>query len=134
VWFTGCHCDVGGGSVDNETVHNLARIPLRWMIRECFRTNSGIMFDCEGLRSIGLDPAGLYPYVAPRPPPLPVGNLRIQSIASSQKQAKMNAEVTLSNFANSEAAPANNKSEEELDLLDAMCPIYDQLSMRWFWW
>lgn len=28
--------DVGGGSVPNDTPHSLARIPLRWMIRECF--------------------------------------------------------------------------------------------------
>ncbi|KAG8680219.1 hypothetical protein FRC11_002790, partial [Ceratobasidium sp. 423] len=31
VWFAGAHCDVGGGSVPNETKNNLARIPLRWM-------------------------------------------------------------------------------------------------------
>lgn len=28
--------DVGGGSVPNDTPHSLARIPLRWMVRECF--------------------------------------------------------------------------------------------------
>ncbi|OBZ65180.1 hypothetical protein A0H81_14820 [Grifola frondosa] len=32
VWFAGCHCDIGGSSVSNETKNNLARIPLRWMI------------------------------------------------------------------------------------------------------
>ncbi|KAJ7028390.1 hypothetical protein C8F04DRAFT_1119191 [Mycena alexandri] len=134
VWFAGCHCDVGGGSVDNATVRNLARIPLRWMIRECFKTNSGIMFDCEGLRSIGLDPDSLYPHVAPRPPPLPLNNLRIQSVPTSKKQSKVQAEAALSNFASSEAPPTPHKTEEELDLLDAMCPIYDQLTLAWFWW
>ncbi|KAF7353957.1 DUF2235 domain-containing protein [Mycena venus] len=134
VWFSGCHCDVGGGSVDNETVHNLARIPLRWMIRECFKTNSGIMFDCEGLRSIGLDPGHLYPTVVSRPPPLPVGNLHIRSIPSSKEQSEAQKEAALTNFANSEAAQVTQKTEEELELQDALCPIYDQLNLAWFWW
>ncbi|KAL0570753.1 hypothetical protein V5O48_011207 [Marasmius crinis-equi] len=44
VWFAGCHCDVGGGAVSNSTRNNLARIPLRWMIRQCFLLNTGILF------------------------------------------------------------------------------------------
>ncbi|EEB99946.1 hypothetical protein MPER_00241, partial [Moniliophthora perniciosa FA553] len=55
VWFAGGHCDVGGGSVPNETRANLARIPLRWMVRECFKANTGIMFDVDRLEKIGLD-------------------------------------------------------------------------------
>ncbi|KAI0800498.1 hypothetical protein C8Q74DRAFT_1214409 [Fomes fomentarius] len=61
VWFAGCHCDVGGGSVLDETKYSLARIPLRWMIRECFRTNTGIRFHAELLKEIGLDPCTLWP-------------------------------------------------------------------------
>ncbi|KAF7358959.1 DUF2235 domain-containing protein [Mycena sanguinolenta] len=133
VWFAGCHCDVGGGSVANDVVQNLARIPLRWMIRECFKTNSGIMFTCEGLRSIGLDPDKLYPEVAPRPPALPLGNLRIQSIPSKQLSKKQ-TEAAITNFANGETTPPTHRTEEELDLLDSVCPIYDQLSLSWPWW
>jgi len=33
--------DVGGGSVKNETHNSLARIPLRWMIREIFLAEAG---------------------------------------------------------------------------------------------
>ncbi|KAJ7482950.1 hypothetical protein B0H11DRAFT_1208232 [Mycena galericulata] len=139
VWFSGCHCDIGGGSVDNETEINLARIPLRWMIRECFKTNSGIMFETDGLRTIGLDPESLYPLVKPRPPALPVGSARIQPIPSSKSTV---ASVPDSNPAppnvasngNGTAASAAHKSEEELDLADALSPIYDQLSLAWFWW
>ena len=36
--------DTGGGSVRNGTRHTLARIPLRWMIRQCFLANTGIQF------------------------------------------------------------------------------------------
>lgn len=69
VWFAGCHCDVGGGSVKNGTRNSISRIPLRWMIRECFKTNTGIIFDRDILRDlIGIDANTLYPVVQPRPP------------------------------------------------------------------
>ncbi|EJD05526.1 uncharacterized protein FOMMEDRAFT_103603 [Fomitiporia mediterranea MF3/22] len=64
VWFAGCHCDVGGGSVPNTTPNNLARIPLRWMIRECFLARTGIQFEADRLRDLGLDPVTLYPRVS----------------------------------------------------------------------
>ncbi|KAJ7621997.1 hypothetical protein DFH06DRAFT_1009614 [Mycena polygramma] len=132
VWFSGCHCDIGGGSVVNETKHNLARIPLRWMVRECFKTNSGIMFDTEGLRSIGLDPDSLYPVVKARPPALPVGGARIRSISSDIATPSTTGKS--SNTAHfSEATPAA-MTEEELDHHDALSPIYDQLSLNPFWW
>ncbi|THG93336.1 hypothetical protein EW026_g7872 [Hermanssonia centrifuga] len=54
VWFAGVHCDVGGGAVDNDIVHKLARIPLRWMIRACFDCNTGIMFEACKLQKAGL--------------------------------------------------------------------------------
>ena len=59
--------DVGGGSVPNDTPHSLARIPLRWMIRECFLARTGIQFEADRLRELGLDPDTLYPKVS-KPP------------------------------------------------------------------
>lgn len=72
VLFAGCHCgtycffdvwfssdllhpilDVGGGSVANGTRHSLARIPLRWMIGEYFKTNTGILFHSCMFKQIG---------------------------------------------------------------------------------
>ncbi|KAH8990234.1 hypothetical protein EDB92DRAFT_1865077 [Lactarius akahatsu] len=55
VWFAGCHADVGGGSVPNGTENSLARISLRWMILECFRTGTGIRFREDALRRTGMD-------------------------------------------------------------------------------
>ncbi|EKM53919.1 uncharacterized protein PHACADRAFT_257419 [Phanerochaete carnosa HHB-10118-sp] len=75
VWFSGCHCDVGGGSVPNDTRHNLARIPLRWMIRQCFLANTGIRFHTELLKNVGLDPAMFYPDLKPAPRPLDMTNI-----------------------------------------------------------
>ncbi|KAJ3767573.1 hypothetical protein FB446DRAFT_651900 [Lentinula raphanica] len=136
VWFAGCHCDVGGGSVSNDTTVNLARIPLRWMIRECFKTNTGILFDCDGLRDLGMDPDALYPEVLPRPPPLPVGDAHIQDIPTEGSVSKAEKESALKNYSGhtSETAGALVKTEEQLELLDALSPIYDQLSLKWFWW
>ena len=57
--------DVGGGSVLDTEKHSLARIPLRWMIREVFRTGTGIRFHAELLKDIGLDPASLWPHPKP---------------------------------------------------------------------
>lgn len=45
--------DVGGGSVANGTRYSLARIPLRWMIRECFKCDTGIIFDAAQLQQAG---------------------------------------------------------------------------------
>src|ERR1700749_3930876 len=48
--------DVGGGSVKNGQRYSLARIPLRWMIREIFKLNIGIIFDAHMLKhEVGLD-------------------------------------------------------------------------------
>ncbi|KAL5518743.1 hypothetical protein ACEPAH_426 [Sanghuangporus vaninii] len=85
VWFAGCHCDIGGGSVRNGTRNSLARIPLRWMIRECFRTKTGIIFDKDMLKkNIGLDTDKLHPIVQERPPrkPAPSGS----RIAKAEQQ------------------------------------------------
>ncbi|KAF8878547.1 hypothetical protein BD779DRAFT_1447634 [Infundibulicybe gibba] len=147
VWFAGCHCDVGGGSVPNTTTTNLARIPLRWMIRECFKTNSGIIFDVEGLRDVGFDYTSLIPdpltsELPPRPPALPLGSFHIASIpppVDKKKEKRARRERSLGNYADGESDPSFvvnsvSKSEEQLDLEDALSPIYDQLSLARFWW
>jgi len=130
VWFSGCHCDIGGGSVGNDEKPNLARIPLRWMIRECFKTNSGILFNAEKLRGVGLDPATLYPVVLPRPPPLapsPTGETAyirpIPKVPPTPREDEYgNAIVDVF------------ETEEEAELKDALSPTYDQLSLSWWWW
>ncbi|KXJ87957.1 hypothetical protein Micbo1qcDRAFT_215281 [Microdochium bolleyi] len=61
VWFKGTHADVGGGSVANESRHMLSRIPLRWMVRQCFECDTGILFATDRLAELGLDVLGLYP-------------------------------------------------------------------------
>ncbi|ESK92292.1 hypothetical protein Moror_4690 [Moniliophthora roreri MCA 2997] len=143
VWFAGCHCDVGGGSVSNDTRHSLSRISLRWMIRECFKTNTGIMFDSQKLREIGLDPTSLYPFVTPRPPRLSGQTSRIQTAASPRKPLLQGLVSKVlrrdSNYkelpvADVKTNPVGRLTEEEEELHDAMAPIYDQLEIAKTWW
>jgi hypothetical protein len=45
-------------AVPNHTRHALARIPLRWMIRECFEAQTGLIFDMDRLHyevGLGID-------------------------------------------------------------------------------
>ena len=135
------HCffplDVGGGAVSNKTRHSLARIPLRWMIRECFKTNSGIMFNSESLFDIGLDPCTLYPFVTPRPPPLPVGSNRIQKppatpIPISIHALSVKKEKQPHILADSRIPFLGTEEQEELH--DAISPKYDQLKRNKAWW
>lgn len=143
VWFAGCHSgsflaarlthnqgliaavwhkDVGGGAVPHSTAHTLARISLRWMIRECFRAQTGIMFVAGALKELGMDPASLYPKVLPRPPPLPVEELAVGRVPHSEK------------FHRGESKAVHMSSEEEEELYDALASIYDQLVLEPLWW
>ena len=172
VWFSGCHCgacpsfilawlqlnashipDVGGGSVDNSSRHNLARIPLRWMIRQCFLGNTGIRFHAPLLAAVGLDPASLYPVVKPRPPAIfyaPPPSVVTEPPESPTSATRLHDTTkTLVNFADVTTNGTSNPpltlgygnvplhtvmSEEEEDLADALCPIYDQLKIAPYWW
>ena len=95
VFFAGAHCgtrpafkraadtllmsvlsDVGGGSVVNGQPHSLARIPLRWMIRECFKLKTGIIFDAHMLKHrVGLDIDSDTVIEAPQPVLSPTNHL-----------------------------------------------------------
>ncbi|CAE6457189.1 unnamed protein product [Rhizoctonia solani] len=143
VWFVGAHCDVGGGSVPNETPNNLARIPLRWMIRECFLNNTGILFHSAELEEIGLSPASLWPTVK-IPTPIADGHKAratdatlVESpgeagdpISSTTKINGTEPPKTMSAL----VPPEMIKLGSEEDAKDALEPIYDQLSLAKWWW
>ncbi|KAJ7292621.1 hypothetical protein C8J57DRAFT_1428731 [Mycena rebaudengoi] len=118
VWFAGCHCDVGGGALSNDERNSLARIPLRWMIRQCFLIESGILFHADMLRLLGMDPATLYPRVLPRPA------LPSTLQAPPRRTASTGTSLVDCDFRN----------EEEEDLADALSPINDELHRRKIWW
>ncbi|KAG6919079.1 hypothetical protein DXG01_009332 [Tephrocybe rancida] len=125
VWFTGCHCDVGGGAVRNEIRNCLARIPLRWMVRQCFILKTGILFHKEMFNAIGMDPDSLYPIVKPRPPPVStLSSPHNKEVKYLPYVGTSRTLVDVSDFV----------SEEEEDLADALSPINDMLDISKSWW
>ncbi|KAL9108620.1 MAG: hypothetical protein Q9227_006566 [Pyrenula ochraceoflavens] len=141
VWFMGAHADIGGGAVANETRHMLSRIPLRWMIRQCFECDTGILFDTAGLAQQGLDVHSLWPTYQPQsrpsygPPPtlmekyesrkLPPLHWRSLLISAEEDQLDQN-EI--------DAAKSGILSESTEDHFDALAPINDQLTQAKGWW
>jgi hypothetical protein len=102
------------------------------MIRQCFLARTGIQFHRESLIPIGLDPATLFPKVAPRPKQLKstasdVAKLRASSTC---KPLHHTHDDQVSGQASPEAA-CTFISEEHEELLDALSPINDNLG-SWF--
>ncbi|EIN07594.1 hypothetical protein PUNSTDRAFT_103627 [Punctularia strigosozonata HHB-11173 SS5] len=57
VWFSGCHSDVGGGSVPDTADHSLANITLRWMVRQVLLAQCGVLFDSAALDFLDISDA-----------------------------------------------------------------------------
>ncbi|KAF7302364.1 Zn(2)-C6 fungal-type domain-containing protein [Mycena chlorophos] len=155
VWFAGAHCDVGGGAAKNGTRNYLARIPMRWMIRQCFALNTGIVFHADMLRLVGLEPDMLYPHVRPRPPPVLPSHSPTTSEAPSSTRKKWSLRRSTRSSASTSSSQVSQKyksdtvasragtiaertddfvNEEEEDLADAMCDINDELKLAPAWW
>ncbi|EPQ32170.1 uncharacterized protein PFL1_00367 [Pseudozyma flocculosa PF-1] len=161
VWFLGAHADVGGGAVPNETRHQLARIPLRWMIRCCFDCDTNILFRTEALAEMGLDVETLYPVYRKRqvpivlePEPRILERYRTRTLPSLLQRAQSIRSRTLPSrqpspfFPSPLPSPAltmgPGKGETDVpeaylkeaneDYFDALAPINDQLEESRAWW
>jgi hypothetical protein len=91
------------------------------MIRECFRANSGIMFVSANLKAIGLDPFILYtnPHLHRPAPPSLVGDYFIEEENVNTQDPVPDSFIRM--------------SEEKLERLDALSPMYDQLPKKLLW-
>lgn len=125
----------------NGTRPNLAHIPLRWMVRECFKANTGILFYTEKIAAIGLDPQGIYPEVKPRPAAIqPTTGQTVKHGPPPPEPKKSGLLSCISDPSSSKPKPPevvdySRHSEEELDLIDSLATIYDQLVVnRRQWW
>ncbi|KAI5116599.1 hypothetical protein M0805_006777 [Coniferiporia weirii] len=123
VWFAGCHCDVGGGSVPNDTPDRLARISLQWMIRECFLARTGIQFNKKSLQDLGLDTTELY-----RPGPDGSG-----SAVNTSGTPASNGAVTDS-FPRISPVSGHSIVNSGRGAKDALAKAHDQLDMAKWWW
>ncbi len=142
VWFMGCHADVGGGAVPNSERHMLSRIPLRWMIRQCFECETGILFTTAALAETGIDVHSLWPiYNIPKKPVvgpspgtvekyekglLPDLKLRVGALGLDGKEDYKSLDE---NRVEIEILP-----EQVEDHFDAFASINDQLVQARGWW
>jgi len=131
-WFTSIshhylRVDVGGGAVKNETRNAIARIPLRWMVRQCFLADTGIMFNSKLLAKFGIDSSTLYPDTIPRPDPITFERADRSRITSDDSSRPGKARVRVVN-------EGLILTEEEEDLADILSPINDELSRSKSWW
>jgi len=124
------------------------------MVRECFKANTGIMFNSSALKEIGMDPLTLYPFVKPRPAPLPLSPTdRIRNLPAKEipirahnylrkRKEKVPPETEADMHSLIKEAMKGTKSkttqflgsEEQEDLHDVLSPKYDQLKVKKGWW
>lgn len=97
------------------------------------------MFNSAALWGIGLDPLTLYPFVRPRPPPLPVGSNYIENQPAKaipirvHKYLKKVSVPDMETLIEAAHTPFLG-SEEEEEMRDALSPKYDQLKIARTWW
>jgi hypothetical protein len=145
VWFAGAHADIGGGAVPNSERHKLAQIPLRWMIRQAFECNTGIIFRTAVLAEHGLDVHMLWPKYerlsvpTHEPAPswlerweggLPTREIRRGKLIPITKQGKSGEKFyQLAHHTDADWTP-----EQVEDFFDAVSPLNDQLIQVPNWW
>ncbi|KAI1177916.1 hypothetical protein F4777DRAFT_539740 [Nemania sp. FL0916] len=144
VWFMGAHADIGGGAVRNENRHMLSRIPLRWMIRQCFECDTGIMFDTAQLAEQGLDVLSLYPDYRPAvkptsgPPPRLMTKFKKEKLAPIQRRSTFlpigPIDYSIENAPSAEDLNYILPSEGDESHFDAAQEPNDQLKTAKVWW
>ncbi|KAK5167983.1 uncharacterized protein LTR77_006550 [Saxophila tyrrhenica] len=144
VWFAGAHADVGGGAVPNAERHKLAQIPLRWMIRQAFECNTGIVFKTAVLAEHGLDVHTLWPNyrslsIPDSGPPasmleryekgLPPRSIRRGKLVPSDRHEQGEQLLHLNSPHDDDWTP-----EQLEDYFDALGTVNDQLVQAPNWW
>ncbi|KAF1988472.1 hypothetical protein K402DRAFT_452716 [Aulographum hederae CBS 113979] len=144
VWFMGAHADVGGGACKNEDRHMLSRIPLRWMLRQCFECDTGILFDTSRLAEQGLDVDTLWPeFKSPSkpsvgPPPALVEKYEKKTLAPLQRRSTF-LPIGEENDVIKDAPTAEDlqyilPAESTEDHFDSLQRVNDQLVDAKGWW
>jgi hypothetical protein len=140
----GAHADVGGGAVENESRHMLSRIPLRWMLRQCFECNTGILFKTTHLAEQGLDIDTLWPVYQPPsvptvgPPPVLMEKYERKILAPLRRRSTFlpigKEDETTKKAPTEEDLQYVLPSESTEDHFDAMARVNDQLVDAKGWW
>lgn len=125
-----------GGGGGYEIRNNLARIPLRWMVHQCFLLNTGIIFHRPAFNATGMDVSTLWPIVKPRPPPkrFPSSPNSTYKPFPSGKESDGETQGTGNAVAKTKRSGRPFTSKEEEDLQDALSPINDTPKPAKSWW
>lgn len=95
------------------------------MIRECFKLKTGILFERNAFKFVGLDPSMLLPEVKTRPEPV--------TTFSGNRPAPEWPRLTMG--VNGGLVDVNDfVNEEEEDLADALSDANDMLGISKSWW
>ena len=148
VWFSGCHSDIGGGSVEDCDAHALSAISLRWMLKECTKLQVGLLFDKAALRRAGLPPSTFHPpsvlqqlsikqpksgpsntLEAPHPPVMPsldgmLGSVLTSGAPDAPPRKSFETHTSGDHF---------RMMADELDKEEAVVAIHDQ-ARKYAWW
>lgn len=128
VWFAGCHCDVGGSAVTDDTKLSLADITLHWMVRQIVLAQCGIVFDREALLLAGI-PASVFTGPGfPVTPPLP------KKFADAQSERTVAHAGEPSSSTEGGDAITEEQHVPGIEKLRALQPLHDQLWMAPLWW
>ena len=121
--------------MEGGTRFSLARIPLRWMIRECFIKQTGIIFDEHMINQVGLDINS----IDKAPKPLPSSGLRLSVPTDSSLTSVITSPVRwawnkVPRILTPPPPPGwvfAGEAQEELN--DALSPIHDELEKHANW-
>lgn len=131
VWFAGCHADVGGGAVENTVPYSLSDISLRWMIKQVYLSQCGIIFDDEALGK-----ATIVPPVA----------LAVSTPQFEVKEAEAEGGMALPTL---RASPSSSGEDSDVEHIiqreevaeqawvreqDVLSDIHDELKAEPAWW
>lgn len=130
-------CDIGGGNVANDEKYIAANIPLRWMIREVFRCNIGVLWDIESLqRVVGLEYQMLYPNVI-----ISIPKLDDDSIHSTTDHSSMCTGTICTPRDGPHSLDGHEHVrgdrvyyDDDPELKDALSELFDQLKISPIWW
>ena len=148
VWFSGCHSDVGGGSVPDSDAHALSSISLRWMLKECTKLQVGLLFDKAALRRAGFPPSTFHPpsvlqqlsvkqskSASPNTldVPQPVVMPSLDGILGLELSGEATDAPPRKSFETHTSEDHFKMTADELDKEEALTPIHDQ-ARKFGWW
>ncbi|KAG2066291.1 hypothetical protein BDR04DRAFT_1106848 [Suillus decipiens] len=138
VWFSGCHCDIGGGNVENSVKVSLAQITLHWMVEQVILSNCGIIFDEEALELVGM-PLSSFP-ISQTPPATEDPTGKSQPMTDNPSFSTVPTDVVSPLAEAALLGPSSLPTDPTTPSLpnpqtcDALAPLFDQMQLKRAWW